>query len=199
MTTFDDVKLPAISENDLWLLSFYRSGEINGCLFFGRVARTIKGPLLVDVTHHFSDEANHANWWTQTIADLDLLPLKLGKTYQDQYLDAIGIPANLMEVMAITYVFEKRIIGQYNHHMRYAATHPAIKATINKIMVDERWHVKYVGDALKEMAGRYGQDMVDQTLARFTAADNEIYAKTMAEYGERMEFMADQLAKKGLL
>ncbi len=193
MTTFLDA--PKITENDLWVLSFYRSGEINGALFFGRVARTIKGPLVVDVTHHFSDEANHANWWTECIDSLDHLPLKLGKTYQDQYLDAIGVPANLMEVMAITHVFEKRIIGQYHRHMRYEGTHPAIKATINKIMVDERWHVKYVGDALKEMANRYGEDMVEGTIERFTQADREIYAKTMSEYGERMEFMREQLAE----
>src|SRR5262249_37702424 len=46
-----------VTENELWLLSYYRSSEINGALFFGRVARTIRGPLQVDVTHHFADEA----------------------------------------------------------------------------------------------------------------------------------------------
>ena len=101
-----------------WLLSYYRSSEINGALFFGRVARTVRGPLQVDVTHHFSDEANHASYWTQCIADLGHTAIKQNRSYQDQYLEAVGAPASLMEVMAITQVFEKRVIGQYHQHLR---------------------------------------------------------------------------------
>ncbi|RMI29441.1 ferritin-like domain-containing protein [Nocardia stercoris] len=182
----------SITENDLWLLSFYRSSEINGALFFGRIARTIRGPLQIDVTHHFSDEANHANWWTQCIDGLDHLPIKLGRSYQDRYLDAIGVPANLMEVMAITQVFEKRVIAQYRQHLRMPATHPAVRETIEKIMIDERWHVAYVNQALKEMGDKYGADRISETLARFDAADKDIYAETLAEYGERAEFLAEQ-------
>lgn len=182
----------ALTENDLWILSFYRSSEINGALFFGRIARTIRGPLQVDVTHHFSDEANHAAYWTDCINSLDQLPIKLGKSYQDQYLDAIGIPANLMEVMAITQVFEKRVISQYRQHLRLPSIHPAVEATIQKIMIDERWHVAYVNKALEEMAARYGAAEIEETIARFTAADREIYARTLDEYGERSEFLADQ-------
>ncbi|GAA1909590.1 ferritin-like domain-containing protein [Streptantibioticus ferralitis] len=181
-----------LSENDLWLLSFYRSSEINGALFFGRVARTLRGgPLQADVTHHFADEANHAKYWTRCIEDLGYNAEKLSGAYQDQYLEAVGLPANLMEVMAITQVFEKRVIGQYHRHLRAPDTHPRVRQTIETIMEDERWHVKYVRDALQEMAQKYGQELIDDTLARFTAADEEVYAKTLAEYGERIVFLGD--------
>jgi hypothetical protein len=184
----------AVTENELWLLSYYRSSEINGALFFGRVARTVRGPLQVDVTHHFSDEANHASYWTRCIADLGHNAIKQNRSYQDQYLEAVGAPASLMEVMAITQVFEKRVIGQYHQHMRLPETHPAVRQTITRIMGDERWHVKYVRDALAAMAGRYGSGLIDETLARYTAADEEIYAKTLAEYGERIGFLAQATA-----
>ena len=184
--------MTTLSENDLWLLSFYRSSEINGALFFGRVARTLRGgPLQADVTHHFADEANHAKYWTRCIEDLGYNAEKLSGAYQDQYLEAVGLPANLMEVMAITQVFEKRVIGQYHRHLRAPDTHPRVRQTIETIMEDERWHVKYVRDALQEMAKKYGQELVDNTLARFTAADEEVYAKTLAEYGERIAFLGD--------
>jgi bacterioferritin (cytochrome b1) len=183
----------AVSENERWLLSFYRASEINGALFFGRVARTVRGPLLVDVTHHFTDEANHANYWTQCIDDMGLTPIPQNRAYQDQYLDAVGMPANLMEVMAITQVFEKRAIGQYHQHQRFQGTHPLSRQTIQKIMVDERWHVKYVRDALKDMAGKYGAELIDETLARFAAADEEVNARSLQEYNERMQFFADTL------
>ena len=181
----------SLADNDRWLLSYYRSSEINGALFFGRVARTIRGPLQADVTHHFADEAAHAHYWTQCISDLDSAPLPLGRGYQDQYLEAVGMPANLMEVMAITQVFEKRVIGQYGRHLRYSGIHPAVKQTIEKIMLDERWHVSYVRDALSDMAAQYGEVEIAQTLARFTAADQEVYAKTLAEYGDRIAFLDD--------
>jgi hypothetical protein len=179
----------SLADNDQWLLSYYRSSEINGALFFGRVARTIRGPLQADVTHHFADEAAHAHYWTGCLSNLDSTPLPLGRGYQDQYLEAVGMPANLMEVMAITQVFERRVIGQYRRHLRHPGIHPAVRQTIEKIMVDERWHIHYVRDALTEMAVRYGEAEITQTLARFTAADQEVYAKTLAEYGDRVAFL----------
>ncbi|WP_290062222.1 ferritin-like domain-containing protein [Amycolatopsis solani] len=182
-----------LSENDLWLLSYYRSSEINGALFFGRVARTVKtGKLQAEVTHHFADEANHARYWTECVNDLDATPVKLRESYQDQYLRAIGMPANLMEVMAITQVFEKRVIGQYRQHLRVPGLHPRVRETIERIMLDERWHVQYVRDALRDMESRYGAEHIAATLDRFTAADQEIYAKTLAEYGDRIAFLGEQ-------
>ena len=183
--------LEPLSENDLWLLNYYRSSEINGALFFGRVSRIVRGPLQADVTHHFADEANHAKFWTECITDLGFTASRATSGYQDQYLEAAGMPVNLMEVMAITQVFEKRVIGQYNHHLRFEGTHPLVQRTIKTIMRDERWHVQYVRDALQSMAAKYGEELVDETLARFTAADEEVYAKTLAEYGDRVAFLAE--------
>ncbi len=82
---------PPLAENELWLLSYYRSSEINGALFFGRVARTVRGPLQVDVTHHFSDEANHARYWTACIDNLGRTAIKQNRSYQDQYLESANI------------------------------------------------------------------------------------------------------------
>lgn len=182
--------MPPISETDLWVLNYYRSSEIKGALFFGRVARIVRGPLQVDVTHHFADEAAHASYWSQCISDLGHVPNRETRGYQDGYLDAAGAPANLMEVMAITLVFEKRAIGLYQQHLR-AAPHPRVRQTIETIMRDERWHLKYVKTALDEMTAKYGGELIMKTLARYTAADAEVYAKTLAEYRERFTFLKE--------
>jgi hypothetical protein len=179
-----------LSENDIWLLNYYRTSEINGALFFGRVASLVRGPLVVDVTHHFADESNHAKYWTECLDELGQAARRQGGGYQDQYLAAAGMPTNLMEIMAITQVFEKRVIGQYNQHLRFPDTHPVVRRTIEQIMLDERWHVKYVRDALEAMSDKYGSELISDTLGRFTAADEEVYAKTLAEYGERVAFLA---------
>jgi len=175
-----------VNENELWIASFYRSSEISGALFFGRVARTVRGPLQKDVTHHFADEAAHASYWTDCIDALDARAIPMRDAYQDRYMEAVGVPASLMEVMAITQVFEKRVIGQYNEHLRRESVPVPVKDTIKKIMRDERWHVRYVRDALQGMEQRYGAEEIAATLTRFTAADEEIYAKTQAEYNERI-------------
>ena len=103
-----------IDENLLWILSFYRTSEISGALFFGELARSLRpSAIQQDMTRHFADEANHARYWTDCLAKLGAEPLKLPMAYQNQYLATAGMPTNLMEILAITQVFEKRVVAQY--------------------------------------------------------------------------------------
>jgi hypothetical protein len=177
-------------DNDRWMLSYYRVSEINGALFFGQMARIMRpGYLQCQVTHHFADEAAHSSYWTSCMEDLGFYPEKQRATYQDRYFTALGVPANLMEVMAITLVFEKRVIGHYRRHLAHPDTHPRIRQTIERIMLDERRHVKYVRQALDEMGVRYGADFVRRTLERYEEADQDAYAKLISEFGERMTFL----------
>jgi hypothetical protein len=180
-----------LSENDLWLLSFYRTSEVAGALFFGRVARSVRpGPLQRDITHHFADEANHARWWGECVDDLGAAPLNLGRAYQDEYMGAAGLPANVMEVLAITQVFERRAIGLYHRHLKLDAVHPRIAETLTRIMTDERWHIQYVRAALRDQEAIHGRDAVAATLRRFDAADDAVFAELIAEYGERFPYVA---------
>jgi hypothetical protein len=113
-----------LSENELWILSFYRVSEISGALFFGRLARSMQpGRSQEDMTKHFSDEAVHAWYWTDGIQRLDAKPLKLDVAYQDQYLTAAGMPVNMMEILAITQVFERRVMNQYKRHSQVPGMH----------------------------------------------------------------------------
>jgi hypothetical protein len=172
-----------IDENDLWILSFYRTSEISGALFFGRLARSMKpGPVQSDMTKHFSDEAMHSWYWTSCIESLGAQPLKLSESYQDQYLAAAGMPVNLMEVLAITQVFEKRVINQYARHAQTPELRPEVRETLSKIMLDERWHIEWIHRALKEMEPEYGRETAEATLRRFREADLDVYARTMREH-----------------
>lgn len=180
-----------LSDDELFVLSFYRSSEINGSLFFGRLARALKpGPIQHDLSKHFADEAQHAWYWTDCIDRLGERPMKLGDAYQDRYLEAAGLPMNMMEVLAITLVFERRVINQYAKHLAVAGLHPEIGATINRIMEDERWHVQWVRDALAGLESRFGKEHVEATLRRYREADREVYAQALAEYEERFAFLS---------
>ncbi len=180
-----------LSEDELFLLSFYRSSEINGSLFFGRLARALKpGPIQHDLTKHFADEAQHAWYWTECIDQLGSRPIKLADAYQDRYLEAVGLPMNVMEVLAITLVFERRVINQYAKHLAVPHLQPEIGATINRIMEDERWHVQWVRDALVDLEPRFGKDHIDATLKRYRQADQDVYAQALVEYEGRLGFLS---------
>jgi hypothetical protein len=177
-----------IGENELWLLSFYRVSEISGALFFGRLARTIApGPIQRDMTKHFADESQHAWFWTDCIERLGAKPLKLGRTYQDQYLSEAGLPANTMEILALTQVFEKRVANQYARHMAVPELRSEVRETIERIIQDERWHIRWVGEALVTLESEYGQDEIERTLARFRDADQRVYQKTLAEHEQHVK------------
>ena len=175
-------------ENTIWLLSFYRVSEIAGALFFGRLAKSLKpGPIQQDLTKHFADEAEHARLWTDCIIKLEALPLKLEETYQERYLSTAGMPANLMEVLALTQIFERRVINQYARHSRIPDLNPIIRETLALIMEDEKWHLQWIRDALKGMESEYDAKLIESTLHRYSQADKEAYAQVMAEHGGKME------------
>lgn len=175
-------------ENQNWILSFYRTSEISGALFFGRLSQSLRpGPIQCDMTRHFSDEAMHARYWTDCLAKLGLEPLRLDAAYQDQYISAAGMPANLMEVLALTQVFEKRVLRQYALHSTLPNLNPVVQETLHQIMNDEKWHIEWIHTALKQMEAEYGEDVIQATLARFTEADQQVYQKTMQEHAERLQ------------
>ena len=177
-----------LTENERWILSFYRSSEINGSLFFGRLAKSIPpGPTQHDMTKHFSDEAVHAWDWTSCLQKLGSEPLRLDETYQDRYLVAAGLPTNLMEILAITLVFEKRVIGQYSLHRAMPDLQPEVRDTIARIMEDEKWHISWVSAALEGLHADYGADRVNDTLQRFHEADKQVYESVLREHSDRLE------------
>jgi len=179
-----------LSENERWLVSYYRASEITGAMFFGRIAKMQRpGPVQADLTQHFADEAQHARWFTECMESLGITPLKLSFAYQDDYLKTAGVPSNFMEVLSITQVFEKRILHTYAKHLRVAGTPTPVKRTLQRIMRDEKWHVEWVRQALQDLEPEYGKAHIDATLERHAAADRETYRRFLDEHGQRVEFL----------
>ena len=168
-----------------WLLSFYRASEIDGALFFGRLAKVIRDPAVqYDLTRHFADESQHSRWWTDCMDDLGIRPMKVVSSYQDAYLEAGGAPANVMEVLAVTLAFEKRVAGSYAAHARVPTIAPQIRSTLAKIMKDEGWHIQWVSQTLESMKPVYGADAVTAAVKRYADADREVYQRALAEHDE---------------
>jgi len=149
-----------ISENDLWILSYYRESELAGGLVMGRLAReTDDDDLRVHLTEHCAEEAHHAWLWTETILKVGGTPKRVAETYQTRYYAEIGMPASLLEILTLTQVFERRVIRHFRAHLKWPDVHPVVAETMRRFTeVDERVY---------EAAMRYrdnARDLLDPAL-----------------------------------
>jgi acyl carrier protein len=165
-----------ISENELWLLSYYRESELAGALLMGRLAReTDDDDLRVRLTEHCAEEARHAWAWTECIERVGGTPRKVSETYQSRYHAAVGNPTNLLEVLALTQVFERRVVRHFRAHLSWPGTHPEIKHTLQQLIDEEAGHIRWVKDRLDAYAAANGQAVVDEMMERFKRVDEEVY------------------------
>jgi len=169
-----------ISENDLWILSYYRESELAGGLVMGRLAReTDDDDLRVHLTEHCAEEANHAWLWTQTILKVGGTPKRVAETYQTRYYAEIGMPTSLLEILTLTQVFERRVIRHFRAHLKWPDVHPIVAETLHRMIEDEVGHISWVKDRLDRYAAEKGEAIVAETMRRFTEVDKCVYEAAM--------------------
>jgi acyl carrier protein len=169
-----------ISENELWILSYYRESELAGSLVMGRLAReTDDDDLRVHLTEHCAEEAQHAWLWTETILKVGGTPKRVAETYQTRYYAEIGTPASLLEILALTQVFERRVIRHFRAHLEWPGTHPAVIETLRRMIADEAGHIGWVKGWLDRHAAERGDALVAETLRRFAEVDERVYQAAM--------------------
>lgn len=186
--------MTAISDNDVWLLSYYRESELAGSLVMGRLAQRTDDDLLrANLTEHCAEEARHAWMWSETIRRLGRLPRRVRETYQIRYYQRLGAPRTMLEILALTQVFERRVVRHFRAHLAWPGTHPVIAETLRTMIADEAGHISWVREWLDGYAASHGRAVVDDTLRRYEAADREIYAELSA-LKDRFAVVADPLA-----
>src|SRR4051812_39577801 len=164
-----------ISTNELWLLSFYRESELAGGLLMGRLAQqTDDDDLRVRLTEHCAEETRHAWAWTECILEVGGTPLRVSETYQSRYHSLLGDPTSMLEVLALSQIFERRVMRVFHAHLHRPNTHPAVKRTLQQLMDDEVDHIRWVKDRLDAHAAAHGEEVVNEMLDRFQRADDQI-------------------------
>jgi acyl carrier protein len=165
-----------ITENELWLLSYYRESELAGALLMGRLAReTDDDDLRVRLTEHCAEEARHAWAWTETILKVGGTPRRVSETYQSRYHAAVGNPSNLLEVLALTQIFERRVVRHFKAHLMWPGTHPEVLKTLQQLIDEEVGHIRWVKDRLDDYAAVNGETVVKEMLDRFQRIDEQVY------------------------
>jgi len=170
-----------ITERELTLLNFYRASELHGGLVLGRLVQHVRDPeLIVRLTEHSAEEVMHAQLWTETIIAVGGQVRPVRETYQSRYARHVGTPISLVEVLALTQVFERRVYRHFTEHLHRPATHPSVCQTLERMLEEEKGHLRWVKRWLDEQAAIRGP-MVAETLARYTAADAVVYAELTGE------------------
>lgn len=186
----EDPPAMEIDQNELWILSYYRESELAGALVMGRLAReTDDDELRVRLTEHCAEEASHAWLWTRTILEVGGTPLPVSETHQSLYYAETGPPRSVLEVLALTQVFEKRVLRHFRDHLRRPGTHPAVAATLRRMITDEVGHVGWVKERLERHAREKGPEEVARVLRRFADVDRKVYAELLEHrnrFGDRI-------------
>jgi len=187
-----------ISENDLWILSYYRESELAGGLVMGRLAReTDDDDLRVHLTEHCAEEAHHAWLWTETILRVGGTPKRVAETYQTRYYTEIGMPASLLEILTLTQVFERRVIRHFRAHLKWPNVHPAVAETLHRMIDDEVGHISWVKDRLDRYAAERGEAVVAETMRRYTEVDERVYEAAMRYRDNARELLDPALRGNG--
>jgi hypothetical protein len=97
-------------------------------------------------------------------------------TYQARYSAALGAPTTLLQTLALTQVFERRVQLVYQAHLRKPGTHPRVAAVLAELLEDEKHHLVWVRRWLDTLEGDVGG-----TLRRYQQADREIALQLSAE------------------
>ena len=172
-----------IDREELAILNFYRASELHGGLVLGQVAQRARDPeLMLSLTTHAAEEVVHARLWTETILALGGRPCPSRDTYQARYAAVLGPPVSLLDVLALTQVFERRVYRHFTAHLRRSGTHALVRATLERMLLEERGHLSWVREWLDRQAVEHGTD-VAMLMKRYAAADAAIYDGLLREFG----------------
>lgn len=171
-----------VDKAEISLLNFYRASELHGGLILGQMVRRTHDPeLILQLTRHSAEEVMHAQLWTETILAVGGKPAPVRDTYQNRYVEAVGTPITLLEVLALTQVFERRVYRHFTLHLRNPGVHPEVAATLHRMLEEGKGHLSWV----KHWLDTQPRDAVRDVMRRYAVADQRIYDVLSAEYGFR--------------
>ncbi|HWL39688.1 MAG TPA: ferritin-like domain-containing protein [Gemmatimonadaceae bacterium] len=175
-----------VSPAEIALLNFYRASELHGGLILGQMVRRTRDPeLILRLTQHSAEEVMHAQLWTETIISVGGRPAPVRDTYQTRYAEAVGTPISMLEILALTQIFERRVYRHFTLHLRKPDVHPIVAGTLKRMLEEEKGHLTWVKHWLDAQSVTRANEVRD-VLKRYELADERIYAAISAEYGWRL-------------
>ena len=151
-------------------------------LLFNLIGHLKDGDSQLKMTKHLSDETRHAWLWTRRIADLGGTPLIVADGYQRRLGLRIGVPADIVELLALTVVVEERAQSRYMAHAALPNVDEETLEVLKAVTEDETWHLSWIEKKMREIAGRRQREpRPTRYSSRYRAIDREVYATLAAD------------------
>jgi len=167
-------------KNLTWKLNWWRQSELEGALLLGRmVGLAPTRDLCHRLLRHCAEEAEHARIWADVIAELSLDHVRIRRSYQSFFLQYTGAPSSLVEVLAFTQIFERRVHRRFRQELRTPGLPAPVVHAYTCMMEDEKDHLAWVAAWLAE------QPVAPAELRRFEAADRAVLA-SLQPYENRL-------------
>ena len=172
-----------VTQQEMALLNFYRASELHGGLLLGRCVDRARDPeVALALTRHAAEEVRHAEYWTERMLDLGGRPSPVRATYQARYAAALGAVGSLLDVLALTQIFERRVYRHFLDHLARDGTHERVRSTLQTMIDEEKDHLDWVMRWLDAEAERR-PERVTAAMRDYAALDERVYGELCAEYG----------------
>ena len=160
------------NRNLTWKLNWFRQSELEGALLLGRMVGTVGDrTLAARLTKHCAEEAEHSRLWSEVIAELGLPHVRIFRSYQSLYLRHGGAPSTLLDVLAFTQIFERRVHQRFHEEQRRADLPQAVRRTFARMIEDEKDHLAWVAAWLRTAPG------ATDALHRYEQIDRAVLAE----------------------
>lgn len=144
-----------IERNLAWKLNWWRQSELEGPLLLGKMVSIANSAELCHrLTRHCAEEAEHSRLWAATLMELGLPHICIRRSYQSFYIRHTGLPGTLLEVLAFTQVFERRVHRRFLEEVRDRRTPSSAMRAYKTMMEDEKNHLAWVASWLVEQRAR---------------------------------------------
>jgi len=172
--------LSVVSARELTILNFYRASELHGGLILAEVARRTRDGLLASqLLRHSAEEIVHAQLWNDAIIAVGGAVRPVKDTYQTRFAAALGHPTGLVQVLALTQVFERRVYRHFLEHHRRPGTHPIIRGALRRMLEEEQGHLAWVKHWLDEQRERHPD--IPALMQRYSELDSRVYRELTTE------------------
>ncbi len=185
----------AVDENLLTMFSYYRDAELRGATLLLKLMQRLDDPdAQVKLSKHLEEETHHAWLWTKRITDLGGLPVRVDDGYQRRIGREIGIPKTYEQLFALTVVVEERAQQRYLAHAASPTVDPETRAILHEVTKDEKWHITWMENKLREMAGPDGRARVEALLAHYREVDRRVFRELESKEREAFGFSLSETA-----
>src|SRR3984957_5239410 len=133
------------TDKQILIFSFYRDAELRGArLLFNIIGHLKDGDSQLKMTKHLSDETRHAWLWTKRIADLGGSPVPVEDGYQRRLGLRVGLPKNLIDLVALTGGVKERAQSRYTAHAALPGVDAETMEVLHAVTEDETWHLSWI-------------------------------------------------------